>query len=52
MDAKRMKAPQKVLSDPEGREIPPPAVYMVARSVQDIDNVNTIDILGERPFSV
>jgi hypothetical protein len=52
MDAERKKAPKRVVLDPDGRETPPPAVYPVARSVDAIDNVNTIDVIGERPFSV
>ena len=52
MDAKQTKPAQKMRLDPAGPEIPPPAVYMVARSVPDLDNINTIDIIGERPFSV
>ena len=31
---------------------PAPSVYPVARSAPGVDNVNTIDIFGERPFSV
>jgi hypothetical protein len=31
---------------------PAPSTYPVARETLEGDNVNTIDIFGERPFSV
>jgi hypothetical protein len=35
-------------------ENPPaaPSTYPVARQAPGVDNINTIDIFGERPFSV
>jgi hypothetical protein len=31
---------------------PPPASYRVARTEPGEDTLNTIDVIGERPFSV
>jgi hypothetical protein len=52
MDAEQTPAPQDVPLEPEIQHVLLPPAYMVARSAQGIDNVNTIDIVGERPFSV
>jgi hypothetical protein len=40
--------------EPVDAENPPsaPAIYPVARQAPGADNLNTIDIFGERPFSV
>jgi hypothetical protein len=38
--------------EPSNGQPAAPATYRVAREAAGVDNVNTIDIFGERPFSV
>jgi len=37
---------------PPESDVPPPSTYKVARSCPGEETLNTIDIIGEHPFSV
>ena len=51
MDADATNTTQEASQENEEQPTPP-QVHMVARSAAEIDNINTIDIIGEKPFSI
>lgn len=51
MDAKDADAKSAAVMEDDGAP-PPPASYRVARTEPGEDTLNTIDLIGERPFSV